>query len=111
MCPRAFRGAWPWHLTRPPGTIWLQTAAPGAARRAGADAFFGSLGILPLFTSLPGVATVHDLTPLLFPEWHSPRKPHRLHPFIGATVRRARRISGGVSHDAPRPRRRLPRRG
>ncbi len=75
-----------------PGTVWLQTAAARAARRAGADAFFGSLGILPLLSSLPGVATVHDLTPLLFPEWHSRRNRFGFNPFIGATVRRARRI-------------------
>jgi glycosyltransferase involved in cell wall biosynthesis len=74
------------------GTVWLQTAAARAARRAGADAFFGSLGILPLLSSLPGVATVHDLTPLLFPEWHSPKNRLGFNPFIGATVRRARRI-------------------
>jgi glycosyltransferase involved in cell wall biosynthesis len=75
-----------------PGTVWLQTAAARAARRAGADAFFGSLGILPLLSSLPGVATVHDLTPLLFPEWHSRKNRLGFNPFIGATVRRARRI-------------------
>jgi glycosyltransferase involved in cell wall biosynthesis len=75
-----------------PGTVWLQTAAARAARRAGADAFFGSLGILPLFSSLPGVAIVHDLTPLLFPEWHSWKNRLGFRPFIGATVRRARRI-------------------
>ncbi|HEX2757649.1 MAG TPA: glycosyltransferase, partial [Thermoanaerobaculia bacterium] len=75
-----------------PGTVWLQTVAARAARRAGADAFFGSLGILPLLSSLPGVATVHDLTPLLFPEWHSRKNRLGFNPFIGATVRLARRI-------------------
>ncbi len=75
-----------------PGTVWLQTAATRTARRAGADAFFGSLGILPLLSSLPGVATVHDLTPLLHPEWHSRKNRLGFNPFIGATVRRARRI-------------------
>ena len=42
---------------------------------------------------LPGVATVHDLTPLLFPEWHSRKNRLGFTPFIGATVRRARRIA------------------
>jgi glycosyltransferase involved in cell wall biosynthesis len=78
---------------RLPGTLWLQTIAPVAARRAGADAFFGSLGILPLASSLPAVATVHDLTPLLFPEWHSGKNRLGFRPFIGGTVRRARRIA------------------
>jgi glycosyltransferase involved in cell wall biosynthesis len=76
-----------------PGTIWLQTAAGPAARRAGADAFLGSLGILPLASALPGVATVHDLTPILFPEWHSRKNRLGFTPFLGATVRRARRIA------------------
>ncbi len=76
-----------------PGTIWLQTAAGPAARRAGADAFLGSLGILPLASGLPGVATVHDLTPILFPEWHARKNRLGFTPFIGATVRRARRIA------------------
>jgi glycosyltransferase involved in cell wall biosynthesis len=76
-----------------PGTVWLQTAAGPAARRAGADAFLGSLGILPLGSALPGVATVHDLTPILFPEWHSLKNRLGFTPFIGATVRRARRIA------------------
>src|SRR5450759_4835338 len=75
------------------GTIWLQTAAGPAARRAGADAFLGSLAILPLACGLPGVATVHDLTPILFPEWHSRKNRFGFTPFIGATVRRARRIA------------------
>src|SRR5665647_2486814 len=62
-------------------------------RRAGADAFLGSLAILPLACGLPGVATVHDLTPILFPEWHSRKNRLGFTPFIGATVRRARRIA------------------
>lgn len=78
---------------RLPGTVWLQTAAGIAAGRAGADAFLGSLGILPLAASLPGVATVHDLTPLLFPEWHSLKNRLGFTPFIGGTVRRAKRIA------------------
>ncbi len=76
-----------------PGTPWLQVAAGRAARRSGADAFLGSLGILPLAGSLPGVAVVHDLTPLLFPGWHSLKNRVGFVPFIGATVRKARRIA------------------
>ncbi len=81
-----------------PGTLWLQTAAAGAARRAGADAFFGTLGIVPLATTLPRVATVHDLTPLLFPEWHSLKNRLGFTPFIGPTVRAARRIAAVSEH-------------
>lgn len=75
-----------------PGTLWLQTAAGPAAVRAGADAFFGCLGVVPLAGGPPSVATVHDLTPLLFPEWHSLKNRLGFTPFIAGTVRRARRI-------------------
>jgi alpha-1,3-rhamnosyl/mannosyltransferase len=77
---------------RLPGTIWLQTVAPLEAMRAGADLFHGSLGILPLASPIPGVATVHDLTPLLFPEWHDRRNVAGFAPFLPATVRRAVRL-------------------
>jgi glycosyltransferase involved in cell wall biosynthesis len=81
-----------------PGTLWLQTAAGPAARRAGADAFFGCLGIVPLAGGPPSVATVHDVTPLLFPEWHSFKNRMGFTPFIGGSVRAARRIAAVSEH-------------
>jgi glycosyltransferase involved in cell wall biosynthesis len=81
-----------------PGTLWLQSAAGVAARRAGADAFFGCLGIVPLAGGPPSVATVHDVTPLLFPEWHSWRNRLGFAPFIGRSVRTARRIAAVSEH-------------
>ena len=81
-----------------PGTLWLQTAAGLAARRAGADAFFGCLGIVPLAGGPPSVATVHDVTPLLFPEWHSLKNRLGFAPFIGGSVRTARRIAAVSEH-------------
>jgi glycosyltransferase involved in cell wall biosynthesis len=81
-----------------PGTLWLQTAAGPAARRAGADAFFGCLGIVPLAGGPPSVATVHDVTPLLFPEWHSWKNRLGFAPLIGRSVRRARRIAAVSEH-------------
>jgi glycosyltransferase involved in cell wall biosynthesis len=76
-----------------PGTLWLQTLAAGISRRAGADLFLGSLSIVPVLSSFPSVALVHDLTPLLFPEWHSRKNRLGFVPFIAGTVRRARRIA------------------
>jgi glycosyltransferase involved in cell wall biosynthesis len=75
-----------------PGTLWLQSLASGLARNAGADLFFGPLSIVPLATSFPSVATVHDLTPLLHPEWHNLKNRLGFVPFLGPTVRRARRL-------------------
>lgn len=76
-----------------PGTAWLQTLAPLTAARAGADVFFGPLGIAPLASPLPTVLTVHDLTPLLFPAWHD--LPNRLGfvPLLPASVRKAAAVA------------------
>ncbi len=76
-----------------PGTLWLQTFAAGAARRAGADLFLGTLSIVPAISDFPSVALVHDLTPLLFPEWHRWKNRLGFTPFIAATVRTAARIA------------------
>ena len=87
---------------RLPGTIWLQTVAPLEAIRAGADVFHGPLGVLPLASPLPGIATVHDLTPLLFPEWHDRKNVAGFAPLLPATVRRASRVicvSGSTRDD------------
>ena len=81
-----------------PGTLWLQASAGPAASRAGADGFLGSLGIVPLAGGPPSVATVHDLTPLLFPEWHSWKNRLGFAPFIAGSVRRARRIAAVSAH-------------
>ena len=80
-------------LSRLPGTVWLQAAAAHEARSEGCEIFFGSLGIVPIRSPLPSVATVHDLTPLLFPEWHSLKNRLGFAPFIGPTVEVARRIA------------------
>ena len=79
--------------SRLPGTLWLQAAAEHEARLEGCDLFFGSLSIVPVRSPLPAVATVHDLTPLLFPQWHSLKNRLGFVPFIGPTVHAARRIA------------------
>jgi glycosyltransferase involved in cell wall biosynthesis len=76
---------------RVPGTIWLQTLASFVAVRTGSDVFFGPLGILPLSSRLPTVVTVHDLTPVLFPEWHH-LKNRVGYSLLGRTLRRATRV-------------------
>lgn len=80
--------------TRPrlPGTLWLQAAAPAEAAAERADLFHGPLGILPLASPMPGVATIHDLTPVLFPEWHDRKNVAGFAPLLPATVRRAARL-------------------
>lgn len=78
---------------RVPGTIWLQTHAGRLARDARAEVFLGPLGVLPLASELPGVATIHDLTPLLFPAWHSLKNRLGFIPFLRPTIRRARAVA------------------
>ena len=77
---------------RLPGTLWLQSVAPVEAAAERADLFHGPLGILPLAGAMPGVATIHDLTPVLFPEWHDRRNVAGFAPLLPATVRRAARL-------------------
>lgn len=76
-------------LARLPGTLWLQTLAPLEAKRAGAQIFFGPNAVVPLGSPLPRVATIHDLTPLLFPEWHNVKQRLGMVPFLPAVVREA----------------------
>lgn len=77
---------------RLPGTLWLQAVAPLEAAAERADLFHGPLGILPLAAPMPGVATIHDLTPVLFPEWHDRKNVAGFAPLLPATVRRAARL-------------------
>ena len=54
-----------------PGTLWLVTvAADLVAGRA--DAFVGTLGVLPRRLRLPAALVVHDLTPRTRPADHTP---------------------------------------
>lgn len=71
---------------RLPGTLWLQTLAPRMARLAEAEAFFGPLGVLPRRPGLPSVVTIHDLTPVLFPEWHTRKNRLAFGPFLPGTL-------------------------
>ncbi len=75
-----------------PGTVWLHAFAGQEAERAGADVFYGTLGVLPLRLSLPGVVTIHDLTPILFPKWHPLRNRLGFRPFLASTVARSRAL-------------------
>lgn len=77
---------------RLPGTVWLQTLAAVEALAERADLFHGPLGILPLACPIPGVATIHDLTPILFPEWHDRKNVAGFAPLLPSTVRRASRL-------------------
>ena len=76
-----------------PGGPWLQSVAPLAAVRKRCDLFFAPLGIVPLAAPMPCLVTVHDLTPLLFPEWHHARNRLGFVPLLAASLRKAAAIA------------------
>jgi glycosyltransferase involved in cell wall biosynthesis len=54
-----------------PGTLWLATVAAGLVDGR-ADAYVGTLAVLPRRLPLPSVLVVHDLTPRTRPADHTP---------------------------------------
>ncbi len=76
----------------PLGVVWQQLALPRRLRRGDVDLFWSPLLTLPLACPVPGVATVHDLTVLLFPEAHRAKVRASLLPFLAASLREARRL-------------------
>ncbi len=76
----------------PLGVWWQQTKLPRRLRRGDLDLFFSPLTTLPVRSDLPSVVTVHDLTALLYPETHRFKVRWSQIPFLGPSLRRARRI-------------------
>lgn len=74
------------------GLWWHQRVLPRRLARGGFDLFWSPLASLPPRTELPSVVTVHDLTPLLFPYWHSWRNRVTFRRQLPATLRAADRI-------------------
>ena len=92
-----------------PGTLWLQTPRGRERRGAPAPTSFSEPSPSSRL-SRPSLRSplVHDLTPLLFPEWHSCEEPAGLH-----AVHRRGRPAGeadrdGLGRHARRPRRLVP---
>jgi glycosyltransferase involved in cell wall biosynthesis len=81
------------HQPAPYGVLWQQLRLPHRLRRGDVDLFWSPLMTLPVRISLPGVITVHDLTPLLFPETHRLKVRLSVLPFLRSTLRRAGRIA------------------
>jgi glycosyltransferase involved in cell wall biosynthesis len=54
-----------------PGTLWLATVAAGLVEGR-ADAYVGTLAVLPRGLQLPSALVVHDLTPRTRPADHTP---------------------------------------
>ncbi len=76
----------------PRWTTWEQVGLPLALRRAQVDLFFGPYMGLPLLSSVPAVVMVHDLAWRRFPETYPRKKRGYYQLFVGASVRKARRV-------------------
>ncbi len=81
----------------PLGVWWQQVELPRRLRRGDLDLLWSPLMTLPLRLPVPGVVTVHDLTPLLFPEAHRWKVRLSLLPFLRESLEKACRVVS-VSH-------------
>ncbi len=77
----------------PLGLWWQQWQLPRRLAVGDIDLLWSPLLTLPLRLPVPGVVTVHDLTPLLFPETHRLKVRLSVLPFLRPTLERARRIA------------------
>ena len=76
----------------PLGVVWQQVRLPRRLARGDVDLFWSPLITLPVRCPVPAVATVHDLTALLFPEAHTAKVRWSLLPFLRPSFERARRL-------------------
>jgi glycosyltransferase involved in cell wall biosynthesis len=76
----------------PLGVLWQQMALPRRLARGDVDLFWSPLITLPMRCPVPAVATVHDLTVLLFPESHTLKVRWSLRPFLRPSFEAARRL-------------------
>ncbi len=74
------------------GVLWQQLALPRRLARGDVDLFWSPLITLPLRCPVPAVATVHDLTVLLYPETHTLKVRLSLLPFLRRSFEAARRL-------------------
>lgn len=81
------------HTERPSQRIlWEQTALPALLARERLDLVHGTLNVLPLARTTPGVVTIHDVSFLLFPERFLPAKRRYLTTLTRLSARGARRV-------------------
>ncbi len=76
----------------PLGVVWQQLRLPKRLAAGDVDLLWSPHMTLPLRCPVPAVATVHDLTTLLFPDHHRVKVRWSVYPFLHASLDRARRI-------------------
>jgi glycosyltransferase involved in cell wall biosynthesis len=72
--------------------LWEQAALPALLARERLDLVHGTLNVLPLARTTPGVVTIHDVSFLLFPERFLPAKRRYLATLTRLSARGARRV-------------------
>lgn len=77
----------------PYGLLWQQFLLPRRLDRGGIDLFWSPLLTLPLRLPVPGVVTVHDLTPVLMPEAHRFKVLVNTLPFLRPTLETAAAVA------------------
>lgn len=102
MTPDASRRRWP-HVEVAPVRLpslpenlaklwWEQVTAPRAARRAGAGIYLAPYWAAPFWQPMPIVVTIHDLIPLLLPEYRGGLAQRVYTRLVTWTARRATAI-------------------
>jgi len=83
----------PMHLPPLPENLakvwWEQVAAPRAARRVDADVYLAPYWASPFWQPLPTVVTIHDLIPLLLPDYRGGVAQRLYTRLVAWTARRA----------------------
>ena len=80
------------HQSAPLGVVWQQAVLPRRLAAGDVDLLWSPLLTLPRRLPVPGVATIHDLAALLWPETLPWKVRWSLVPFLAATVERAARL-------------------
>ncbi len=83
-------GAVRWRVM--PAPLWLPLAVPRALRAGRIDVFHGTNHMAPVLAGVPTVVTVHDLSALTMPEYHTWRNRLLTVPQMLLSLRRAARL-------------------
>src|SRR5262245_23642436 len=75
-----------WRLPR---LVWMQTGAPRALKRLGAEVAHFTNGMIPVLSPIPTVVTIHDMSLTIHPRFHPPRRVLLNRPLVDIAARRA----------------------
>jgi glycosyltransferase involved in cell wall biosynthesis len=72
-----------------PRVLWLQAVAPRVLRRLRPDVVHFTNGMMPFFSPVPTVVTIHDMSLTLYPGYHPLRRVLLNRPLVDLAARRA----------------------